>query len=123
MLLLFPLDNKEIPIRYRLSVIAATCLMFVPVGWWYFYWVPYLTQSFGFSHYYMGVSFRLGLHQLMADLPAAFEKFYYDALKFTGFAAFLGGLYMVWKRGGQGYEENILINRRCFFCFYGKGWW
>ncbi len=119
-LLLFPLDNKETPIRYRLYVIGATCLMFVPVGWWYFYWVPYLTQAFGFSHYYMGVSFRLGLHQLIADLPAAFEKFYYDALKFTGFAAFLGGLYMVWKRGDKVMKKIFLLTGGAFFVFMAK---
>lgn len=119
-LLWFPLNNKEIPIRYRLYVIAATGLMFVPVIWWYFYWVPYLTQHFGFSHYYMGVSVQLGLRQLMADLPAAFEKFYYDALKFMGFAAFLGGVYMAWKRRDKGMQKIFLLTAGAFFVFMAK---
>ena len=119
-LLVFPMDKKEIAVRYRMYVLATTFLIFIPVGWWYFYWVPYLTKTYGFSHYYMGVSLNLGFHQLLEALPLALEKFYYDALKFTGFMMFLGGLYLVWKNREQKMQKIFFLTAAAFFIFMAK---
>jgi 4-amino-4-deoxy-L-arabinose transferase-like glycosyltransferase len=104
-LLLPALLNKQLPFRIRFYFFTANIALLIPVCIWYFYWVPYLINEFGFVHYYMGVGMQLGFHQLAAGLPHVFEKFYYDALKFTGFTAFIAGLFTAYKR-----REKQLLN-------------
>lgn len=40
----------------------------------------------------------VGLNELLANLPRTLDNFYFDALRFTGFAAFLFGVYVALRR-------------------------
>ncbi|HEY0031090.1 MAG TPA: glycosyltransferase family 39 protein [Bacteroidia bacterium] len=93
----FPLLDPAIGWKQKVWVLLFSFCMLIPVAWWYFYWVPYLVQHYGFSHYYMGTSFSQGLSELLNNLSPTLEKFYFDAMKFTGFAASLFGLYFALK--------------------------
>ena len=101
----FPILNKDISIKSKLWIVVFSLLMLIPVGWWYFYWVPYLMNDFGFAIYYMGTDFASGFHQIINNLTPTFEKFYFDAFKFIGFAVCVIGLAVaILKR-----EKTILL--------------
>lgn len=121
LVLLYPvLINKEIPLRFRTYFVGVSILWMIPVGIWYFYWVPYLVGHFGFSHYYMGVSMQLGLWQLGQDAALVAEKFYYEALKFTGFIAFIAGCILAYKRREKALLQFLSLTLFSFFLFMMK---
>jgi len=76
-----------------LVAIAVVVIALLPSIWWYGIWVPHLVRTFGFWHFFMGVSMGQGLRELLARWPEVATMFYFDALCFTGFAAFIGGLF------------------------------
>ena len=84
-ILVFPFIDKSVPTINKIWVFVFTLLMFIPVGFWYFYWVPYLVSHFGFAHYYMGTGIFQGFHEIVTNMSRTFEKFYFDAFKFIGF--------------------------------------
>jgi hypothetical protein len=59
---------------------------------WYFYWVPYLVEKFGFLHFIMGKSFSQGFTEIAQNSPETLKRFYDTPLKYIGFAVFLFGL-------------------------------
>src|SRR5690606_26688960 len=81
--------------RSATLLIAASC---IPALWWYAFWVPYLVEEYGYWHFFMGKSIVLGAQELLANLPQTLDNFYFDALRYTGFFAFLYGLYVVWEK-------------------------
>jgi hypothetical protein len=90
--LLFPLIDGSIKTKQKIHIIFATSIMFIQVGWWYFYWVLYLINHFEYSNYYMGTNFINGFHEILSNLGETADKFYFDALKFIGFLFFIFGI-------------------------------
>ncbi len=89
LLLLF---NKNIPIGRKVIFSSVSLISLLPAIIWYFYWVPYLTETYEFWHFFMGKSFSEGFHEIANNIPSTLNKFYEDALKFIGFAAFIYGI-------------------------------
>lgn len=93
-----------IPLFYRsdkkqkILFACMSTLMLLPVALYYFYWVPYLTNQYGFSHFFMGKNMLIGLNELILDWSNTLEKFYLDALQIIGFALFLLGLFYLVKK-------------------------
>jgi hypothetical protein len=69
------------------------------VCWWYFFWVPYLNETYGLKdHFFMGYSFSEGAKDLISKWPVVLKRFYDTPLKFSGFALFLMGLYFIFRK-------------------------
>jgi hypothetical protein len=119
-ILIIPFNDKNTPRQVKVYFVLTSIAMLIPVYWWYYIWVPYLVEKYGFPHYYMGVGIQLGFHQLLESVPQVMEKFYYDALKFTGFAAYLVGLYIAFKRNHKLLLKIIAIAGFTFFVFMMK---
>lgn len=64
----------------------------IPVYYWYYEWVPYLVETYGFWHFFMGKSMYEGLAEIMTHIPETLSRFYETAMQFTGFGMFLLGL-------------------------------
>lgn len=93
------------PHRNSRIVQLATALIatvMVPALWWYFQWVPYLVETYGFWHFFMGGPMVEGAIQLLRNWPRTLDNFYFDALRFSGSAVFLLGLYFAIKRRQRG---------------------
>ncbi len=87
--LLIPFLDRKIELNRKVvSGILSICLL-VPSLWWYFAWVPYLTETYGFDHYFMGDPFIQGVGEVFANLGDTFKKFYADALGYFGFILFV----------------------------------
>jgi 4-amino-4-deoxy-L-arabinose transferase-like glycosyltransferase len=84
--------DKKIALRKNITLAIVTCIGLIPVFVWYFYWVPYLVETYGFWHFFMGKSFSQGFYEIMQNLPETLSRFYDTALKYIGFAVFLFGL-------------------------------
>lgn len=88
---------------------CAFTIAMIPVLVWYFYWVPYLVERFGFWHFFMGKSVVEALAELRIFWLDGLEKFYDDALKYSGFFVFVTGLAMAFIR-----RNRFLITVFCF---------
>jgi 4-amino-4-deoxy-L-arabinose transferase-like glycosyltransferase len=84
--------NKNISMHKKLLFSAVSAIAIIPVVWWYYYWVPFLVEKYGFWHFFMGKSFWEGCIEIAQNLNETLNKFYDVALKFIGFTLFLIGL-------------------------------
>ena len=94
--LLIPFIDRGIPSARKIVFVLFSLLILGGVSWWYFYWVPFLNNTYGLGdHFFMGYSFPEGAKSLISKWPIVLKRFYDTALKYTGFAAFLAGLYFL----------------------------
>ncbi len=85
--------KKGIPNQRKIIFcITASLCMLLPILW-YFYWVPYLVETYGFWHFFMGKSISEGSVEILNHLNKSLANFYEHALKFISFAFFLLGLF------------------------------
>lgn len=92
--------DTNIKSKFVFSIVSFLCLCACSI--YYFYWVPHLINSYGFSHFFMGKSLLLGVKEVISDIRNALEKFYLDALQIIGFIIFLGGIGLAFlKRNKQ----------------------
>lgn len=82
-----------LPMGRKVLLGFLTGMVLVPVAYWYFVWVPYLVEHYGFWHFFMGKSIPQGAYELGQSVHEAAAKFYDVALKYSGFAMFLFGLF------------------------------
>lgn len=99
-LLAIPFVKNGVSIT-RKSLLAVSSGILISAVWlWYFYWVPHLNQAYGFgSHFFMGMSFSDGMSDLARLWKESLKRFTVTPFKYTGFALFLSGLFIViWKK-------------------------
>ena len=96
---LIPFFQKSIPINRKTPFALGSVIILVTSGWWYFYWLPFIVETYGFEHYPMR-NFLEGAKEIFADLPETAERFYISAMKsFTAFGLYIIGVgLMFWKR-------------------------
>lgn len=94
---LFILD-KKILLQRRILFSLASAAVISLVSAYYFYWVPYLTDTYGFEHFFMGKSVGNGFADILAHYDRALEKFYSQGLGYTGFLIFLYGLILLFRK-------------------------
>lgn len=80
---------------------------------WYFYWVPYLENEFGFSHFFMGKSIAWTFHFLIDNWQETLHMFYVKAAGYSGFIAAIIGLGLL-KRSSMD-ARLIVISSVCLF--------
>ena len=92
-------------LRKKIVFSVVTVLGFIPCLVWYFYWVPYLVETYDFWHFFMGKSISQGWSEVVNDIPQAMSRFYEIAIKVLGFLVFCFGLgYAVFKK-----EKNVTL--------------
>lgn len=96
--------KKEIVVSTKIKIMLTTLLVAVITGIYYFVWLPHLTNTYGFTHFFMGTSFRQGIQEIYSHLNEALQKFYEEAIGFSGFVIFLFGIRMAIKNK----ERNLL---------------
>ncbi|MFT5725175.1 MAG: hypothetical protein ACI9JN_002298 [Bacteroidia bacterium] len=85
--------------RRKVNVIVCSVIGFSVVCLWYFYWVPYIFDTYHYQLYFPK-TFTEGAREVFTVLPQLFEKFYFSSLNsFVAFGCFvLGILFLVRKR-------------------------
>ena len=84
--------DKQVCLRRKIILVIITLIAFLPIFWWYFIWVPFLVDHFGFWHFFMGKSITVGFYEILDNLNDSCKKFYDTALKYSGFILFVMGL-------------------------------
>lgn len=81
--------NKQILLQRKILFIGATGVLSSISAIYYFYWAVHLTNHYEFSHFFLGKSFSEGIAEIFSNLNEAFDKFYEEALGYTGFILFV----------------------------------
>jgi 4-amino-4-deoxy-L-arabinose transferase-like glycosyltransferase len=102
--------NPKVDVRPKAVFIISSFAYLIPVAIWYFYWVPFLVEQYGFWHFFMGVSFTNGMNDIRLNLHDALFRFYDTALKYTGFVTFIIGLIFIFKRNEKKMIYVFLLN-------------
>lgn len=94
--------NRNIALYRKFWFGLVSVVGLIPVYYWYYEWVPYLVETYGFWHFFMGKSMSEGLAEILTHIPETLSRFYETAMQFTGFVMFLLGLlwaikYKNWK--------------------------
>ncbi len=119
-LLLIPLLLSDFSLKKRMVFAIALGVSLVPSLVWYFIWVPHLVKTYGFWHFFMGVSFSQGISELM-NHPAETLKMFYDVpLKFAGFAIFLFGIYNMVKDKNKWLTAVFVLSSAAFLLLMMK---
>ncbi len=96
--LVIPMFDKRIDFSVKRNILLTGAILLLVVYLWYFFWVPYLLDAYGFQLYFPK-HFLEGLRELLAYGPDTLEKFYFSALQsFVGFTIFLIGIFLILKR-------------------------
>ena len=91
--------ENSINIKRKITFISFSIVSLFPTIWWYFYWAPYLTNTYGFNYFFMGDSISVGYHFLINDWNGLLKRFYSDAFFFIAFFFYLMGLFLlIYKR-------------------------
>lgn len=108
---------KEVNIsRKVIFLIAALCSTSL-MGIWYFYWVPYLVETYAFQLYFPK-SFTEGFLEIKPLIPSYLEQFYYDALhSYVAFACFVCGLFVLIKNKNPYLKAGLGIITFTFLAF------
>lgn len=99
-------------VRSYLAILAAC----TPALLWYSLWVPHLVEEYGYWHFFMGKPITQGALELWENLPRTLDNFYFDAVRYSGFAVFLWGLYMVFQK--RKYDLIALVILQCTAFLY-----
>ncbi len=118
--ILFVFDKRTV--RNKIVIFStATVLLLLPVGWWYFYWVPALVERYGFWHFFMGTNMVQGAREILLNLDKALANFYDSSLKFVGFALFLVGVGMGFFHKDRRLQLILLLGFLSFMVVILKG--
>jgi 4-amino-4-deoxy-L-arabinose transferase-like glycosyltransferase len=99
-LLVLMLNNKVL-LKNKLIFVLVSLFSILPAAFWYFYWVPYLVDKFGFWHFFMGKGIEQGASEIYHNLNLTLDKFYDAALKYVGFTIFLIGIFKMIEKRNQ----------------------
>jgi 4-amino-4-deoxy-L-arabinose transferase-like glycosyltransferase len=88
---------KEIDIRRKVALYSVGTLSFLIVCLWYFYWVPYLLDTYHYQLYFPKGIIE-GLHEITPLIPELLEKFYFSSLhSYIALICSLVGLALLFK--------------------------
>jgi hypothetical protein len=97
--------DRSYPAHRRGILTGVSLLMTLPVGLWYFHWVPHLNETYGSWSFPMSRDLGQGARELLAHWPRVLKHFYSSASKFIAFFCFTGGV--AWAV--QQRERRLLI--------------
>jgi hypothetical protein len=97
-LLIIPLLYPGFKIRRRIILALAVGFSGLLISAWYFYWVPYLLETYQ-NQLYFPFSFSEGLQAFLNQWQGALEKFYFESFySFAAFGLFLAGLILAFRK-------------------------
>lgn len=111
---------RTIPAIRKAWLIATGTVGFAIAGLWYFYWVPYLLQTYHYQLYFpKGIT--EGIKEIIPLLPLALEKFYFSSLmSYLAFACFLAGLVSIFISKNRLLKITLSIVTLVFVIFIIK---
>lgn len=111
---------KEIPKLQKTMFVVSSLGSVSIVFWWYFYWVPYLVDTFQYQLYFTK-GLTEGIKEILPLIPEYLDKFYFSSLhSHIGFFCFGVGVFMLVKRGHSILKWSLLLITSIFILFTFK---
>jgi hypothetical protein len=96
--LAIPFFQSGVKIDRKVGIAISSAMILASAYWWYFMWVPYLNNEFGFAgHFFMGLPLGEGMHQIIELWQPTLKRFVVTPFKYSGFILFLFGLFILIK--------------------------
>jgi 4-amino-4-deoxy-L-arabinose transferase-like glycosyltransferase len=88
--LIFFIIDRKINLTRKVWFTLTSAVIFLAVCLWYFYWIPFLNETYGLGdHFFMGLPFSEGAVLILNNFNEVLKRFYDTPLKYTGSAALL----------------------------------
>ena len=111
---------KEISLPRKIVLWIAAGVGFGIVSLWYFYWVPYLVETYH-NQLYFPRGLIEGLKEIIPLADGFFRNFYFNAFhSYAAFAAFLAGCYFLFRGKYTYLKAGVLIVTIFFLLFILK---
>ena len=111
---------KEISLPRKIVLWIAAGVGFGIVSLWYFYWVPYLVETYH-NQLYFPRGLIEGLKEIIPLADGFFRNFYFNAFhSYAAFAAFLAGCYFLFRSRNIYLIAGIMIVTIFFLLFILK---
>lgn len=112
--------DKNILISRKRIASGLTVISLGAVGWWYFYWVPYLLATYH-NQLFFPRSLSEGFKEIVPLSGGFFRNFYFHAFySYFAFACCLSGIYFVLKGSDRYLKAGILVLTITFILFILK---
>lgn len=115
-LFLFFLADKKYSGQSKALFSVVSILVIGITGLHYFYWVPHLNKTYGFTHFFMGKDLLTGFVETFRHFDEASEKFYLEALQIVGFLTFVCGVTLAFIKRNK---RVLWVFGLCFAAFLG----
>lgn len=111
---------REISARKKMIVLLLTTISVSIVGLWYFYWVPYLLETYHYQLYFpKGIA--EGFNEIVPLLPLFAEKFYFSSLSsYIALPFMLAGIFFLLRDSHLYLKTGILVITTTFLIFILK---
>lgn len=94
-----PFFQAGVPLHRKAWIGVTSIVVLTSVYLWYFEWVPYLNNEFGFpGHFFMGLSFWEGFLQIVDLWEPTLKRFVVTPFMYSGFMLFLFGLFVIIRK-------------------------
>ena len=113
-ILLLPIFDPKQGLDKKLYFGLASIFLLLPVSFWYFYWVPYLNETYGVSYFFMGKNMEQGIKEVLSlsFFKEASKSIYAYLLGYSGFLLYIWGLFSAFR-----YKEKKIL----YLCFLSIG--
>lgn len=111
---------KEVDSRRKLALFLTGAFSFLIVCVWYFYWVPYLLDTYHYQLYFpKGIA--EGIQEIIPLIPELLEKFYFSSLRsYIALICFVIGIVLLIKSKQRLLISGIAIITTVFILFIIK---
>jgi len=111
---------KEVSTYRKLMVLLSASVSLIIVSLWYFYWVPYLVNTYHYQLYFPKGLLE-GFKEIIPLMPQFFEKFYFSSLySYIALIFFIAGLFFIFRSNNLYLKTGILIITITFLIFILK---
>jgi len=111
---------KEVSLSRKCWLFSLTGISVMVVSFWYFYWVPYLLETFHYQLYFTK-GLKEGLLEILPLFGGFLEKFYFSALcSYLAFIFFIIGVFYLIKSKNTYLKMGIALITILFFVFILK---
>ena len=111
---------KQIDTNRKIVIVIIGTISFGTGCLWYFYWVPYLIETYHFVLFFPK-TLSEGLTEISTRTPLLLERFYFSALhSYIAFSCFVTGLYLMLKSHRKELKLGLLFITIIFGLFIIK---
>lgn len=90
-----PMFSKTTDVRKKLALTSVGAISLFVVGLWYFYWVPYLVETYQYQLYFPK-GLMEGVKEIIPWIPEYLEKFYFSSLQsYLAFVCAIIGMILI----------------------------